>query len=232
MDIPELNRSPLGEQVYDLLKDAILRGDFSPGQRLSPQDLCDRFQVSVTPIRDALRRLEADGLVQVSPRRGTFVAEFTAQDVREVFESRRIIEQAAAEKLPYDSETIIQRMASLLDEMEALIDGGIIGDYPRYLDLDKEFHYCIVQSLHNGRMTELFHSLRVHTYVALALAPSAERRTPQTHAEHRAILAAFQERDVDRAKRAIAIHLENAATDILCKMPLPHQEATVKSQAS
>jgi len=224
----ELNRSPLGDQVYDLLKAAILRGDFTPGQRLSPQELSDRFQVSATPIRDALRRLEADGLVQVNPRRGTFVSKFTAQDVKEVFESRRIIEQAAAEKLPLDSETIIQRMATLLDEMAALIDGEVVRDYPRYLDLDKEFHYCIVQSLQNGRLTEFYHSLRVHTYVALALAPTAERRMPQTHAEHRQILEAFQQRDVDRAKQAIAIHLENAAADILRKMPLPHQEAAVK----
>ncbi len=228
MTAHELNRNSLSEQIYGLLKDAILRGDFTPGQRLSPQELCDEFQVSATPIRDALRRLEVDGLVQVNPRRGTFVAKFTAQDVREVFESRRIIEQAAAEKLPQDSETIIQRMATLLDEMATLIDRGVVRDYPRYLDLDKEFHYCIVQSLHNSRMTEQFHNLRILTYVALALAPAAERRTLQTHAEHRAILGAFQKRDVDSAKQAIALHLENAATDILRKMSTAHPEATIK----
>ncbi|MCZ7573673.1 MAG: GntR family transcriptional regulator [Ardenticatenaceae bacterium] len=216
----ELNRSPLGDQVYELLRAAILRGEFTPGQRLSPQELSEQLQLSVTPIRDALRRLEADGLVQVSPRRGTFVSQFSAQDVKEVFESRRIIEQAAAAKLPTAPETTIQRMSSLAVTMATLIDGETVRDYPRYLELDEEFHNCIVQILQNRRLTEFYHSLRAYTYVARALIPTRERRMPQTQVEHREILEAFQQRDVARAKQAIALHLDNAAEDILHKMAL------------
>ena len=211
----ELNRTSLSDQVYDLLRANILSGEFAPGQRLSPQELSERLQVSVTPIRDALRRLEADGLVEVLPRRGTFVFQFTAQDVKDVFESRRIVEQSAAEKLPVASETVIQRMSALLDAMAALIDGEVVSDYPRYLELDEEFHNCILEILQNQRLTEFYHSLRAYTYVARALVPAAERRLPQTHEEHCKILEAFQQRDVARAKQAIAIHLDNAADDIL-----------------
>ena len=216
----ELNRTSLGDQVYDLLKAKILSGEFASGQRLSPQELSKRLQVSVTPIRDALRRLEADGLVEVLPRRGTFVSRFTAQDVREVFESRRIIEQAAAEKLPTASETVIQRMSALLEAMAALIDGEIVSDYPRYLKLDEEFHNCILEILQNQRLTEFYHSLRAYTYVARALFPVADRRLPQTHEEHCEILEAFQQRNVARAKQVIATHLDNAMTDILHRMAL------------
>jgi len=214
----ELNRSPLNDQVYDLLKANILKGGFTPGQRLSLQELSKQLQVSVTPVRDALRRLEADGLIQVFPRRGTFVFQFTAQDVKEVFESRQVIEQAAAEKLPLAPETIIQRMSTLLDAMVVLIDGEIVSDYPRYLELDEEFHNCIVATLQNQRLSEFYRSLRAYTYVARALLPAAERRIPQTHAEHHEILEAFRERNVARARQAIANHLDNAATDILRKM--------------
>jgi len=224
----ELNRSPLGNQVYEQLKAAILNGDFIPGQRLSPQELSERFQVSVTPIRDALRRLEAEGLVQVLPRRGTFVSQFTAEEVKEVFESRRIIEQAAAEKLPVAPEAVIQRMSASLEDMAALIDGEVVRDYPRYLELDEAFHNCIVEILQNRRLAEFHHSLRAYTYVARALLPTAEKRMPETHAEHREILEAFQQRDVERAKQAISTHLEHAAADILRKMVLVSESSGVR----
>lgn len=214
----ELNRSPLGEQIYDLLRTAIINGEFAPGQRLSSQELSERFQVSVTPIRDALRRLVADGLIEVLPRRGTFVTRFTAQDVKEVFESRRIIEQAAAEKLPEARDEVIQRMAALLDDMVLLIDGETVTDYSRYLELDSKFHDCILEILQNRQLIEFYHSLRTYTYVARTLAPAAEKRSSQTHEEHCEILEAFQRRDVARAKQGIATHLDNAAADILHRM--------------
>lgn len=221
----ELNRTSLSDQVYDLLRANILSGEFAPGQRLSPQELSERLQVSVTPIRDALRRLEADGLVEVLPRRGTFVFQFTAQDVKDVFESRRIIEQAAAEKLPIASETVIQRMSAWLDAMASLIDGETVSDYPRYLELDQEFHTCILEILQNQRLAEFYHSLRAHTYVARALVPAAERRLPQTHEEHCEILEAFQQRNVAQARQGIATHLDNATADILHRMALASDDS-------
>lgn len=218
MTLLELNRASLGDQVYELLKNTVLRGDFSPGQRLSPQELSERFQLSVTPVRDALRRLEADGLVQVSPRRGTFVAQFSAGEVKEVFESRIVIEAAAAEKLPTAPITILQRMSKLVDNMETLIDGENVLDYSHYLKLDEEFHDCIVAIMRNNRLSEFHHSLRAYTFVARALVPSVDRRMPQTHLEHRQILEAFQLRDVVKAKLAITTHLDNGMNDILRKI--------------
>lgn len=215
----ELNRSPLGDQVYELLRAAILKHEFTPGQRLSPQELSERFQVSATPIRDALRRLESDGLIQVSPRRGTFVTKFTAQDVREMFESRRIIEQAAVEALPRVPDAVIQRISSLSEEMSGLLNGELVRQYLHYLELDEAFHNSIVDMLGNRRLTGFYRSLRAHTYVALTLF-SSEKRMPETHLEHCEIVAACQQRDVALARRAISLHLENAAADILHKMSL------------
>lgn len=222
----ELNSTPLGDQVYQLLKTAVLNGDFAPGEKLSPPDLSRRLRVSVTPIRDSLRRLEAEGLIQVIPRRGTFVFRFTAQDVKEVFESRRLIEQTAAEKLPTAPDAILQRMAALVEAMADLTDGENARDYPRYLELDKDFHNSIVAILENRRLSEFYHSLRAYTYVARALVPAAERRISQTHAEHCEILVAFQQRDVARAKQAIATHLERGMADILHKAKLSSNGAT------
>ncbi len=220
METTILNHSPLSDQVYQLMRSSILNGNFAPGERLSPPDLSKRFRVSVTPIRDALRRLEADGLIQVIPRRGTFVFRFSAQDVKEVFESRRLIEQAAAEKLPTVPDAILQHMADLVQGMANLIDGENVRDYAHYLELDKDLHNSIVQILENRRLTEFYHSLRAYTYVARALVPAPERRISQTHAEHCEILLAFQQRDIARAKQAIAIHLEHGMADILQKAKL------------
>lgn len=214
-----LIRSPLGDQVYGLLRAKILSGDFTSGQRLSPQGLSELLHVSVTPIRDALRRLEGDGLIEVVPRRGTFVFQFTAQAVKDVFESRRIVEQAAMEALPDAPASVFERVSTIVGEMADLLDGETVSDYPRYLELDQKLHACIVELLHNERLTQFHQSLRAHTYVARALVPAANRRLPQTHEEHQELLRALQQRDVARAKQAIAVHLGNAADDILRRMP-------------
>ncbi len=216
----ELNQTPLSDQVYQLLRTSVISGNFTPGERLFPPDLSKRLRVSITPVRDALHRLEAEGLVQVNPRRGTFVSQITAQDVKEIFESRQLIEQAAADNLPTAPDTIIQRMSALVDAMAALIDGESVRDYPQYLELDKEFHNCIIQILRNERLADFYANLRAFTYVARAKTPTGERRMPQTHEEHCEILSSFQARNVARAKQAIAAHLQNGMLDILQKARL------------
>jgi GntR family transcriptional regulator, rspAB operon transcriptional repressor len=218
--VDDLYRDPLSDQIYGVLKSAIISAEFRPGERLSLRELSDRFRLSATPIRDALRRLQTDGLIQVEPRRGTFVSEMNAEDVREIFESRRIVEQAAAEKLGTAPESTIQEISAIVDAMAGLIDGQIVTNYPLYLQLDDRLHKNIVSILQNERLETFYDGLKTHSCIARALVPAPQKRMPQTHLEHCAIVQAFKERDVESAKRAIAEHLGNASADILLRLPL------------
>src|SRR5829696_3252000 len=87
----------LSSRTYETIRDRILQGELPAGKRLTVRELAESLGVSVTPVRDAFNRLAADGLVAVSPRRGTYVASLTTRDVRELYDLRIMLEPAAAE---------------------------------------------------------------------------------------------------------------------------------------
>src|SRR4051794_31633183 len=99
LPLAAIDQNGLSRQVYTRLKNAILNGTFAQGERLSTEELAKHFEVSIMPVRDALKLLEADGLVQIMPRRGVFVSEVNAKTVQEIFHIRKIIERGAVENL-------------------------------------------------------------------------------------------------------------------------------------
>jgi DNA-binding GntR family transcriptional regulator len=214
-----LNVSQLNEQVYEILKAEILRGSLFSGQRLSVEDLSARMGVSPTPIRDALRSLSSEGLVQVSPRRGTFVAEFSRADVREIFQCRRLIECAALDNLPQAPESTLRAMRDTATEMAALVQGDRFTDYPRFIQLDAQLHNTIVGLLQNRRLSDFYEKLRWPVQVVLSLSQSSYQRAGPTLAEHLAVVQAFERRDVGLARQALADHLQTAEADLLRRMP-------------
>src|SRR3954468_23100920 len=90
LPLAAIDQNGLSQQVYGRLKSAILNGTFAQGERLSTEELAKHFEVSIMPVRDALKLLEADGLVQIMPRRGVFVADVKAKTVQEIFHIRKI----------------------------------------------------------------------------------------------------------------------------------------------
>ena len=217
--VSELKTSQLNEQVYALLKAAIMRGSLRPGQRLSVGGLAKRFGVSATPVREALQRLSIDGLVEVSPRRGTNVSEFTRRNVQETFHTRRIIECAAAAKVASVSEETLQHMRAIAQEFRALRQGDAFSDYRQYIAADSEFHHDIVGLLQSSQLSEFYDRLRWAEQLVRGLAQSNYQRAEVTVAEHESILRAFQARDADDACAAILRHLKNAEADLLRRMP-------------
>ena len=103
LPIAGIDQIGLSQQIYARLKSAILSGAFAFGERLSTEELAQHFEVSVMPVRDAMKLLEADGLVQITPRRGVFVTEVKVETVKEIFQIRRIIEQRRSRKPGRDS---------------------------------------------------------------------------------------------------------------------------------
>jgi DNA-binding GntR family transcriptional regulator len=214
-----LNFSQLSDQILHVLRQQIIEGKLKPGQRLSIAVLAQQLGVSATPVRDALRRLSADGLVEMIPRRGTFVSEFSRQDIRQVFQVRRILECAAAEASPHAPDRVIERLMAIVDEIGALRDEERFLEYLRYIALDTEFHQQIVDLLDNGQISDFYRQLRWPTQVVRGLSYSAYQRAQDTVAEHAAIAVALKEKEVSKAKEAILTHLNNAEADLLRRMP-------------
>src|SRR5947209_2096273 len=110
---------PLSRRIFETLRDRILQGELGSGQRLAVRELAESLGVSVTPVRDAINKLAADGLVVVSPRRGTVVASFSPRDVRELYDLRLMLEPGAAEVAALQlSDDELRALRELAERME------------------------------------------------------------------------------------------------------------------
>lgn len=217
--LPAVNSSQLYEQVYQSLRDGILRGRFAPGERLSALQLAALYGISQTPVRAALARLEGDGLIEILPRRGTFVAQCSEKDVREVFQLRRIIECAALEHLDRLTDRTIDRMEQIVAESAALADGQKFLDYPSSLQLDAEFHQMIVEMLQSERASDIHEGLRWPEQLTRVVSVTDYHRAAAAVEEHTAILSALKDRDAPRARESVLRHLANSESDLLSRLP-------------
>src|SRR5690242_16025444 len=120
--VEPLNYDGLADQIYERLRRSILGGQYPPGSRVNPKELALRFRASITPVRDAIRRLATDGLVEIVPRNGVFIVRITREMARETFEIRELLECGSASRLSIVSNGTSGRMRAIAAEMEALQD--------------------------------------------------------------------------------------------------------------
>lgn len=213
--VARIERDGLSERVYTRLKEAIVDGKFLPGERLSPEELARHFEVSITPVRDALKRLEGDALVDVVPRQGVFVSQLSPATIKELFDIRQLIEQACVERLREVPEETLRQLSEIVKQMEALSDGGRFREYARFIELDTKFHSILVAIRGNQRLIELYEELQWPIQVVRGLSHANYHRAEQTVAEHWAIVEALAEHDVTKAQESIALHLHHAMEDLL-----------------
>ena len=149
---------PLRDVVFNTLRQAILRGELKPGERLMEIQLADKLGVSRTPIREAIRKLELEGLVLMIPRRGAEVAEITEKSLRDVLEVRGALEELAVE-LACDriTEEGIEQLKVAAKEFEQALQSG---DVTTYAEADVKFHDVIYLATENQRLIQLLYNLR------------------------------------------------------------------------
>ena len=213
---------PLREIVSDALRQAIRDGILPPGERLMEIPLAEELGVSRTPSREAIRILEQEGLVVMIPRRGTYVADMSLKDVTEVFELRSILEELAAE-------LAAERITN--EEIEALEQHLVeIGNYMNENNLDKVvqadilFHEILYKASRNDRLVEMIHNLREQTLRFRTLSMSQTGRLAKTWDEHRQLVEAISDRDVERARQIARIHMEESEKTLLEGMQLKSHE--------
>lgn len=206
----------LTEQTYRVLKDKILRGELEPGTQIPVPATAVALGVSRTPVNDALKRLENDGLVEIVPRQGTFVTELTSRDVAEIFDMRLMIELYAAEAVFRMGvvEQLLRAAQVSMAGMEEVIAGNGFGDHERFTVHDANFHTAWVKCTGNNRLLRTYVQLHANTHGA-RIHYIASDDVQETQKEHRAIVAAFQNGDVAEVKTALHKHITRVRNNIL-----------------
>jgi len=189
-------------EVYCQLKQRILLGDLEPGTALQEKGLAEEFNVSRTPIREALIRLESDGLVRIVPKQGVYVSEITHKSFRDAYEIRYLL-IAVAGKLA------AQRMTDEeLDRLEAIVD-RLKGEtrIKMIQALDMEFHDNLNCSSHNSLLAETLQRLRSFMPRIWVTTHADTEYFSRTIEEHQKITKALRERDGDKAGRLLQAHI-------------------------
>ena len=196
--------------IADALRADIQRGAVAPGHALRQEELARRFGVSRLPIRDALLRLESEGLVVVYPNRGAYVASLSAAEVREIYDLRVLLEGDILERaVPRTTAADWRRIDAALAAAAAGAEGG------EWAALDRAFHLALYAPADRPRQLALIASLRgtVDRYwSAYAALPT---RTPEWLRDHEEIVAAARAGDAPAARQRLTAHLERAATFVV-----------------
>ena len=198
------------EIIIDRLRNAILRGDLKPGQKLDQNELADMLKVSRSPIREALRTLSAEGLVEVIPHRGAVVAELSADELEEILTLRGVLEGMAARlAVPKMTDEQIKTLGALLEQINQTTDPD------QWVELNHRFHQTIYQAANRPRLLSLINNLRntITPYMRQYIASSEHIRNVAF--SHQTIYEACVKRDPVLVEQETQKHLAAASPGIV-----------------
>lgn len=203
---------PLRDVVFNTLRQAILRGELKPGERLMEIQLANKLGVSRTPIREAIRKLELEGLVLMIPRKGAEVAEITEKSLKDVLEIRRALEELAVrlacEKITKEE---LKELKKAGDEFKKVLKSQ---DITEVAEADVRFHDVIYMATDNPKLIQLLNNFREQMYrFRVEYLKKAEVR-PQLLAEHDEIIKYITEGNKEEASRVVTRHIENQALTV------------------
>ena len=203
---------PLRDVVFNTLRQAILRGELQPGERLMEIQLADKLGVSRTPIREAIRKLELEGLVLMIPRRGAEVAEITEKSLRDVLEVRSALEELAVD-LACDrrTEEDIEQLKQAAKDFEEVAESD---DVTALAEADVRFHDIIYFATDNQKLIQLLYNLREQMYRYRVEYLKRKEVYDTLFAEHQYIIECIVKRDKIAAKQAVNTHVDNQAKKV------------------
>ena len=203
----------LADWVTASLREAIFNGYFEPGEKLDQDRIAEELGVSRTPVREAARRLESEGFVEVRPHYGAFIAKVSRQDIREVYEVRGLLEAEVVRQVTsLIPDSVLDELDRLLTETQAQFDAG---DSAKHFKSDVYFHETITNFVENKLLKEVLDGLtnRISVVRRFAQLQPGYHMT-ESFKEHRAILQAIRKRDSERAAELIGLHLVHSAVRI------------------
>lgn len=204
----ELNNGPLYNSLIGKLQKDILTGKLKPGEKLTEQNLCKTYGVSRTPVREALRQLETDGLVETILNRGAFVIGMSEQDYEDMFELRKTYEiQAVKWAIERITEEEMDRLEETFEFMEFYT---LRNDIEKMLTINSGFHQVIYEASHNRMLRKLLSSYQNYLKYKGMDSIYDDNYLPTVLEEHRAIFKAFKDKDVKAGALAMEIHINRA----------------------
>jgi DNA-binding GntR family transcriptional regulator len=201
------------DQAYERIKNMIVAGELQTGDVTSVNELIEKLDMGRSPIRDAILRLNDEGLVQVVPRKGIFVSGIRSKDIKDLFQLRLAIELFAVERIIEDfNEEALKELEIIVDNQEELAKEG---DDDAFIVSDENFHIGLVQLLENKRMNNILldgrEQLSLYGFKALTLHNNAK----ESMEEHKKILEAIKHKDKETARRELTKHLTRAKNIVL-----------------
>jgi DNA-binding GntR family transcriptional regulator len=201
-------------QVTNAIREAIVTGEYEPGQKLSETALSEHYQVSRTPIREALKQLEREGLVEIIPRVGTCVTKPTEQELRELFTLKEVLEGLAAglftEKGDFSE---IAKVRQTVTDMEKALQSS---DNKLYVEANSIFHKTILEGANSSKLSYMFNLLMnqipYNRYVFITIGDPVRRE--QSLKEHKAILTAIEKGDRMEAEKTMREHVRASGEEL------------------
>jgi DNA-binding GntR family transcriptional regulator len=203
---------PLRDVVFNTLREAILKGDLQPGERLMELQLAAKLGVSRTPIREAIRMLEQEGLAVTMPRKGAEVAKMTLKDMEDVLEIREALDELAVQLACVKISE--EQLARLIGVKELFESSTRTGDVKMIAEADVRFHDVIYEATDNPKLVTMLNNLREQVYRYRVEYIKNPENYPTLIAEHESIVEGLKQRDKTAATLAMHEHVENQAAAV------------------
>ncbi|MBR5268920.1 MAG: GntR family transcriptional regulator [Anaerotignum sp.] len=205
---------PLRDVVFNTLRDAILTGKLVPGERLMENQLAEKLGVSRTPVREALRMLELENLVELVPRKGAQVLDMSEKDITNILEVRSALEglatSLACKKMTKED---LQQLKSMEADFEKAVADN---DVEHFVDIDEDFHDLIFAATENDKLISIFRNLRIQLYrYRMAQAKNNETSMSTIVAHHRSIIRAIENHDAEEGASIAQGHIKYQTESIL-----------------
>ena len=226
------SRDSLGQQVYKAVRLAMFKGEFDPGQLYSETWLADGFKASRTPIREALRQLELEGLIDIIPQRGFRLRVISSAEIREFYEIREMLECSVVSTLCRSAsdgalDPSLGLLHSILERQRACIN-----DDAEFVGWDEEFHLRIAELANRPRTARIIASLRGVLWLLGTQIIGNHRRRESVMREHGAIVDALLNHDQEAAVRAMAAHIKETSRLALSVPPMSREATTAVKRRS
>lgn len=206
-------RKSLGQHVFESLKQAIIRGEVAPGDRLVESRLADALDISRTPVREAIHKLEREGLLRKLPKGGFAVVSFSREDIEETFGIRCVLESYAAKLVAqnYTEEDLLP-LEEKIQEFQRFLDIGELDELPR---INTEFHSRFYALSRSPKLIKMINDLRDQIFRFRRILLKKDKWAETSNQDHRKMLDAIREGDAARVERVVKQHIERGQRIVL-----------------
>jgi DNA-binding GntR family transcriptional regulator len=210
-----VSETSLRDQVADSIRRAIDAGVLSPGQRLVEAEIANQMGTSRAPVREAIRLLEQEGIVNNIPRRGSFIVKLENKDIEEIYSLRSVLESLAVrEALPLSDE-VLTELQGLVDEMYLAAETN---DMVTLVERDLDFHKCIVINANHSRLLDVWQRMSAQLRLFLAMKDRLYENPGDVAETHIPLLEALRDGDIEMAQSVLGEHIVEAGEMLLSSL--------------